>query len=71
MLLLHILIRFTYDEVGFMPVSKTEAHLLFSFISSCYEAKSLAVTSNKGFDEWVDFLGGSRDRHGYSGQVDL
>ena len=45
------------DEVGFMPVSKTEAHLLFSFISACYEQKSLIITSNKGFDDWADFLG--------------
>jgi len=45
------------DEIGFMPVSKTEAHLLFSFISSCYENKSLVITSNKSFDEWGDFLG--------------
>jgi len=45
------------DEMGFMPVSKAEAHLLFSFISACYESKSLIVTSNKGFDDWADFLG--------------
>ncbi len=45
------------DEMGFMPVSKAEAHLLFSFISACYETKSLIVTSNKGFDDWTDFLG--------------
>lgn len=45
------------DEMGFMPVSKAEAHLLFSFISTCYESKSLIVTSNKGFDDWADFLG--------------
>ena len=45
------------DEVGFMPVSKSEAHLLFSFISACYESKSLVITSNKGFDDWADFLG--------------
>ena len=45
------------DEIGFMPVSKAEAHLLFSFISACYESKSLVVTSNKGFDDWADFLG--------------
>jgi len=45
------------DEVGFMPVSKAEAHLLFSFISECYEHKSLVITSNKGFDDWADFLG--------------
>jgi len=45
------------DEMGFMPVSKAEAHLLFSFISACYESKSLIVTSNKSFDDWADFLG--------------
>ena len=45
------------DEMGFMPVSKAEAHLLFSFVSACYESKSLVVTSNKGFDDWADFLG--------------
>jgi len=45
------------DEMGFMPVSKTEAHLLFSFISACYENKSLVITSNKSFDDWADFLG--------------
>ena len=45
------------DELGFMPVSKAEAHLLFSFVSSCYEHKSLIITSNKSFDDWADFLG--------------
>jgi DNA replication protein DnaC len=45
------------DEMGFMPVSKAEAHLLFSFISTCYESKSLVITSNKSFDDWADFLG--------------
>lgn len=45
------------DEIGFMPVSQAEAHLLFSFISACYEHKSLILTSNKGFDGWADFLG--------------
>ena len=45
------------DEVGFMPVNKNEAHMLFSFVTACYEHKSLVVTSNKGFDDWVDFLG--------------
>ena len=45
------------DEVGFMPIGKSEAHMLFSFVSACYESKSLVITSNKGFDEWADFLG--------------
>jgi len=45
------------DEMGFMPISKTEAHLLFSFVAACYESKSIAFTSNKSFDDWADFLG--------------
>ncbi len=45
------------DEIGFMPVSKAEANLLFSFVSNSYENKSLVLTSNKGFDDWADFLG--------------
>jgi DNA replication protein DnaC len=45
------------DDVGFMPVSKAEAHLLYSFTYACYEEKSLIITSNKSFDEWADFLG--------------
>ena len=45
------------DEVGFMPISRPEAHLLFSFVAACYETKSLVITSNKSFEEWSDFLG--------------
>ena len=45
------------DEMGFMPVTKAEAHLLFSFIGACYETKSLVITSNKGFEEWAELLG--------------
>ena len=45
------------DEVGFMPLSNSEANLFFSFVSSMSEKTSIIITSNKGFDEWVDFLG--------------
>ena len=45
------------DEVGFMPVNTSEAHLLYSFVNACYEHKSLIITSNKGFENWTDFLG--------------
>lgn len=44
------------DEVGFMPLSPAEANLFFGFVSSMSEKTSLIITSNKGFDEWVDFL---------------
>jgi DNA replication protein DnaC len=45
------------DEVGFMPLTNAEANLFFGFISSMSEKTSLIITSNKGFDEWVEFLG--------------
>ncbi len=45
------------DEVGFMPLSPAEANLFFGFVSAMSERTSLIITSNKGFDEWADFLG--------------
>ncbi len=45
------------DEVGFMPLSPAEANLFFSFVSSMAERTSMIITSNKGFDEWAEFLG--------------
>lgn len=45
------------DEVGFLPVSKTEANLFFTFVSAMHEKTSIIITSNKGFQEWAGFLG--------------
>jgi len=45
------------DEVGFMPLSTVEANLFFGFVSSMSEKTSIIITSNKGFDEWSDFMG--------------
>lgn len=45
------------DEVGFMPLDTNEANLFFGLISSVSEKASVIITSNKGFDEWADFLG--------------
>lgn len=45
------------DEVGFMPLNTQEANLFFGFVSELSEKTSMIITSNKGFDEWVDFLG--------------
>jgi DNA replication protein DnaC/transposase len=47
------------DEVGYLPVSKTEANLFFSLVSQLYEATSVVITSNKGFDGWAELLGDS------------
>jgi len=45
------------DEVGFLPVTRVEANLLFAFLSALHEKTSIIITSNKGFSEWSDFLG--------------
>ena len=45
------------DEVGFMPLTPGEANLFFTFVSAMSEKTSLIITSNKGFDEWTEFLG--------------
>ena len=45
------------DEVGFMPLNTQEANLFFCFVSEMAEKTSVIITSNKGFDEWIDFMG--------------
>ena len=45
------------DELGYLPVSRTEANFFFALISELYENTSIIITSNKGFDGWADVLG--------------
>ncbi len=53
----HLLI---IDELGFVPLSKTGAELLFEVFSQRYERGSTLVTSNLPFDEWTEILGSER-----------
>jgi DNA replication protein DnaC len=48
------------DELGFVPLSKTGAELLFEVISQCYERGSIIITSNLPFDEWTEVFGSER-----------
>ena len=48
------------DELGFVPLSKTGAELLFELISQRYERGATLITSNLPFDEWTDTLGSER-----------
>lgn len=50
----------TIDELGFVPLSKTGAELLFELISQRYERGSIMVTSNLPFDEWTETFGSER-----------
>ena len=45
------------DELGYLPVSKTEANLFFALIGELYEKTSVVITSNKGFEGWAEVLG--------------
>ena len=48
------------DELGFVPLSTTDAELLFEVFSQCYERGSVLVTTNLPFDEWTDVFGSER-----------
>ena len=40
------------DEIGYLPLSRTEASLFFRLIVRRYERASLIITSNKSFLDW-------------------
>ena len=48
------------DEIGFVPLHKDAAELLFQVISDCYERKSLIITSNLEFSQWNTVFGDDR-----------
>lgn len=50
---LHLLI---VDEVGYMPIDKEQANLLFQLVSSRYERGSMVLTSNYGFEDWGEIF---------------
>ena len=48
------------DELGYVPLSKTGAELLFEIFSQRYEQASTLVTSNLPFNEWTEIFGSER-----------
>ena len=42
------------DELGYVPLDKTGADLLFGFISQRYERRRLVVTTNLPFARWSE-----------------
>ncbi len=48
------------DEVGFVPLHREAAELLFQVISDCYERRSLIITSNLEFGSWNTVFGDNR-----------
>lgn len=48
------------DEVGFVPLHKEAAELLYQVISDCYERRSLIITTNLEFSHWNSIFGDKR-----------
>lgn len=44
------------DELGFLPISKDDAILLFQLVSLRYEKKSTIITTNIEFSKWGETL---------------
>jgi len=40
------------DEIGYLPMSREDANLLFQLVSRRYEKATMILTSNKPFKEW-------------------
>lgn len=45
------------DEVGYLPLERAAANLLFALVSRRYERGSIVVTSNRSFEQWGEILG--------------
>jgi DNA replication protein DnaC len=48
------------DELGFVPLSRAGAELLFELISQRYERGATIITSNLPFEEWTATFGDER-----------
>ncbi len=44
------------DELGFLPIDKVGADLLFQIISLRYEQGALVITSNRAFKDWPEIF---------------
>ena len=47
-------------ELGYVPVSKAGAELLFDVIATAYVRNSIVVTTNLPFENWPEVLGNQR-----------
>jgi DNA replication protein DnaC len=46
------------DEIGFEPMSRQDASLLFRLVSYRYQRGSIVLTTNKGIRDWPEILAG-------------
>ena len=45
------------DEVGYLPLERQAANLLFALVARRYERGSIIITSNRSFEQWGEILG--------------
>ncbi|MBX8634749.1 MAG: ATP-binding protein, partial [Thermoplasmata archaeon] len=45
------------DEIGYLPLTREEAHLFFRLLTRRYEKAPLILTSNKSFLDWGEIFG--------------
>ena len=45
------------DEIGYTPISRSQANRFFTFISDTYETSSLVFTTNKEIMDWAEMMG--------------
>ncbi len=45
------------DEIGYLPLERQAANLLFALVARRYERRSIIVTSNRVFEAWGEILG--------------
>lgn len=45
------------DEIGYTPITRSQANLFFTFISDTYETSSIIFTTNKEIMDWAEMMG--------------
>lgn len=45
------------DEIGYTPISRSQANSFFTLVSDTYETSSIIFTTNKDITEWTEMLG--------------
>jgi DNA replication protein DnaC len=48
------------DELGYLPINRTQANYLFQIIAKRYEQGSIIITSNLNFGQWDQTLGNDK-----------
>ncbi|MDO5573740.1 MAG: IS21-like element helper ATPase IstB [bacterium] len=45
------------DEIGYTPITRSQANRFFTFISDTYESSSIIFTTNKESMDWAEMMG--------------